>query len=56
MVIEPNGVVRDVKVLRSNRAVDDKTIEAIRKWRFGPLFVNGLAIPGVVTISVNVDG
>ncbi|MBV8207036.1 MAG: TonB family protein [Acidobacteria bacterium] len=53
-VIGPDGRVRDVRVQRSlGMGLDEKAIEAVRKWRFEPSRLNGVAVAVNVLIDVN---
>ena len=51
-VIDESGVVRDVKVLRSVELLDRAAVEAVRKWRYTPTRLNGVAVPIIMTVSV----
>jgi periplasmic protein TonB len=51
-VIAEDGTVRDVRVLRSIRLLDDAAIEAVRQWRFTPTLLNGEAVPVIMTVTV----
>ena len=56
-VIDENGGVREVKVLRSDPLFDQAAIDAVRQWRFTPTMLNGQAVPVAMTVTVafNVD-
>ena len=43
----------DVKVLRSVPLLDEAAIEAVRQWRYTPTFVDGVAVPVIMTVTVN---
>jgi len=51
-VIAEDGTVRDVRVLRSIRLLDEAAIEAVRQWRFTPTLLNGEAVPVIMTVTV----
>lgn len=51
-IIDESGVVRDVKVLRSVELLDRAAVEAVRKWRYTPTRLNGVAVPIIMTVSV----
>ena len=51
-LLDEHGVVRDVKVLRSIRLLDDAAILAVSKWRFTPTLLNGAPVPVVMTVTV----
>ena len=48
------SVVRDIRVLRSlGFGLDEKAIEAVKKWKFRPGSKNGQAVAVQATIEVN---
>jgi protein TonB len=51
-VIDAQGVVQDVKVLRSVPLLDRAAIEAVQQWRYTPTRLNGVAIPIVMSVTV----
>jgi protein TonB len=51
-VIAEDGTVRDVKVLRSVRLLDDAAVDAVRQWRFTPTLLNGEPVPVVMAVTV----
>lgn len=51
-VIDAQGVVQDVTVLRSVPLLDRAAIEAVRQWRYSPTRLNGVAIPVRMSITV----
>ncbi len=51
--IGTNGKVKDVKVLRSIKELDDAAIKAVRAWEYKPTLVNGQAVQVILTIPVN---
>ena len=53
-VVGADGAVRDVKVYRSLRPdLDEKAMDAVRRWRFEPGTKDGQAVPVAVSIEVN---
>jgi protein TonB len=50
--IDETGVVRDVKVLRSIPMLDQAAIEAVKRWRYAPTRLNGVAVPILLTVTV----
>jgi protein TonB len=52
-VVDRNGRVEDVRVLRSIPLLDAAAIDAVRKWRYSPLLLNGQAERFVLTVTVN---
>ena len=54
IVVDPSGQARDIKVVRPlGLGLDEKAIEAVRKWRFKPGLKDGAAVPVVATVEVN---
>jgi protein TonB len=51
--IGTNGKVKDIKVLRSIKELDDAAIKAVRAWEYKPTLVNGQAVQVILTIPVN---
>jgi protein TonB len=51
-VIDAQGVVQDVKILRSVPLLDRAAIDAVRQWRYTPTRLNGVAMPIVMTVTV----
>ena len=51
--IDESGVVRNVKVLRSQPLLDQAAIDAVSKWKYTPTKLNGVAIPILLTVTVN---
>ncbi len=51
-VIDAQGVVQDVTVLRSVPLLDGAAVEAVRQWRYSPTRLNGVAIPVRMSITV----
>lgn len=54
IVVDPSGQARDIKVVRPlGLGLDEKAIEAVRKWRFKPGLKDGAAVPVMATVEVN---
>ena len=51
--IDMTGAVADVSVVRSVPLLDDAAIAAVRQWRYTPTRLNGVAVPVLMTITVN---
>ena len=51
-VIDEDGLVREVKVLRSDPLFDKSAMEAVKQWRFTRPTLNGQPIPVVMTVTV----
>jgi TonB family protein len=51
--IDPTGRVTDVTVLRSVPGLDQAAIDAVRQWEYTPTLLNGVAVPVIMTVTVN---
>jgi TonB family protein len=51
-VIGADGLVRDARVLRSQMLLDQAALDAVRAWRYEPTRVGGVAVPVIVTVTV----
>jgi protein TonB len=51
-VIDVNGHVTSVRVLRSIPLLDQAAIEAVRGWTFTPTLLNGVPVPIALTVTV----
>jgi len=52
-IIGPDGHVQDARILRSIPLLDASALEAVRQWEFTPTTVNGVAVPVIMTVTVN---
>lgn len=52
-VIGVDGGVDHVRVLRSAPLLDAAAIAAVKRWRYTPTRLNGVAVPVLMTITVN---
>jgi len=54
VIVGPDGRPRDIRLMRSlGMGLDDKAIEAVRKWRFDPARRDGHPVAVMVSIEVN---
>jgi TonB family protein len=54
IVVQPDGTPRDFRVMRSlGYGLDEKAIEAVRRWRYTPGMKDGNAVSAVATIEIN---
>ncbi len=54
VIIDNNGHVRDMKVQRSlGMGLDEKAMEAVKKWRFRPAMKDGKPVAVQVNVEVN---
>jgi protein TonB len=52
-VLGEDGRVRNLRVLRSVRLLDQAAIDAVRQWQFTPTLLNGQPVPVVMTVTVS---
>jgi len=54
VVIGPDGKLRDIRVVRTlGLGLDEKAIEAVKKWRFVPAMKDGKPVAVQVNVEVN---
>jgi TonB family protein len=51
--IDAEGRVTNAKILRSIPMLDDAALAAVRQWEFTPTYLNGAAVPVIMTVTVN---
>ncbi len=51
--IGADGSVQAAKVLRSIPLLDQAALDAVRQWQFTPTLLNGVAVPVIMTVTVN---
>src|SRR4029453_9275506 len=51
--IDPSGRVTEVRVLRGVPLLDASAMDAVRQWVYEPTVLNGVAVPVLVTVTVN---
>ena len=52
-VINQDGRVSDVKVLRGNPLLDESAAEAVKQWVYSPTLLNGQPVQVIMTVTVN---
>ena len=52
-MIDVDGRVAGAKVLRSIPGLDEPALEAVRQWEFTTTELNGVAVPVIMTVTVN---
>ena len=51
--IGPAGDVVEARVLRGQPLLDQAALDAVRQWQFTPTLLNGVAVPVIMTVTVN---
>ena len=51
--IDEQGMVGDVRTLRSIPLLDEAAIDAVKQWQYTPTLLNGVAVPVRMTVTVN---
>jgi protein TonB len=52
-VIDEQGRVREVQILRGDQLLNDAAMQAVAKWQFTPTLLNGTTVPVVMTVTVS---
>jgi periplasmic protein TonB len=52
-VINPEGRVTEVKVLRGSPLLDDAAVNAVKNWVYTPTLLNGVPVPIVMSVTVS---
>jgi protein TonB len=52
-LIDDEGNVVQAKVIRSVPLLDQASLDAVLQWKYVPTRVNGVAVPVVMTVTVN---
>ena len=52
-IVDENGEVQNLKVLRSIPLLDKAAIEAVRQWRYSPVILNGTRVPFILTVVMS---
>jgi protein TonB len=52
-IIGPSGRVDQVRVLRGIQLLDEAAMDAVKEWEFTPTLRNGVAVPVMMTVSIN---
>lgn len=51
-VLQPDGRVGNVRVLRSIPLLDDAAATAVRQWVYTPTYLDGVPVPVIMTVTV----
>ena len=52
-IIDVDGRIDRLRVLRSAPLLDEAAIAAVKQWRYTPTLLNGVPVPVLMTITVN---
>jgi TonB family protein len=53
LLIAPDGLVADARVMRSIPLLDQAALDAVRQWEFQPVRLNGSPVPVLMTATVS---
>jgi TonB family protein len=51
--IDANGRIAGARVLKSVPMLDEAALDAVKQWEFEPTMVNNVAVPVIMTVTVN---
>jgi TonB family protein len=51
--IDASGAVSEARVVRSVPMLDQAALDAVRQWKYDPTVVDGVAVPVIMTVTVN---
>jgi len=51
--ISLEGEVIDIRILRGIPLLDAAAVKAVKQWRYTPTYLNGIAVPVIMTVTVN---
>lgn len=52
-LVDETGSVVQTKLLRSIALLDQAAMDAVSQWKYAPTYLNGAAMPVVMTVTVN---
>ena len=53
IVVGPNGDVEQARVTKSVPLLDKAALDAVRKWKYAPTIVNGVAVPVKLSVGLS---
>ena len=53
IVVNKKGVVKDLRILKSNPLFDEAAMKAVRKWKYQPALKDGEPVPVFITVIVD---
>ena len=51
--IDPLGNIASARVLAGEPMLDQAALDAVNQWQFEPTTLNGVAVPVIMTVTVN---
>ena len=51
-IVDQEGRVESVRVLRSVSVLDRAAVEAVKQWRYSPVILNGIPEKFILTVAV----
>lgn len=52
-LVDEQGYVSSAKVLKSVALLDQTALDAVMQWKYAPTMLNGVAVPVIMTVTVN---
>ena len=52
VTLDAQGRVSDARILRSIPLLDQAALDAVRQWEYAPTILNGVAVPVIMTVTV----
>ena len=52
-ILDARGNIESVRVLRADPLLQQAAIDAVRQWKYTPALLNGMAVPVIMTVTVN---
>jgi protein TonB len=52
-IVGPTGEIKEARVVRSVRFLDDAALAAVRQWKYTPTLLNGTPVSVLLTVSVD---
>ena len=53
VTINQQGHVSEIRVVRGTPLLVEAAVEAVRQWEYEPTLLNGVAVPVIMTVTVN---
>ena len=52
-MVDREGNVTDIKIVRSAPMPDQAAVDAVRQWKFTPTTINGVPVSVMITVTVS---